>query len=188
MANVAVQTNLVTIGAGAGFNDDMDDYVECFRALVGAYVPGLSNFYKGLRPIESEDVALPCVMVQPLADDTDMTTTAKTHTFWPFDFYYAVGDDTVEACQVKITNCAMIFRKLFSNNALNDRTAGATNQYKTYQATPFGSYTPGANVTWTNSSMKGGQIGVPILSGRPDRSKYYAAGYFRLTLETQKLV
>ena len=189
MGNAQIQTTLVSLGAGSGFNDEQDDYVECFRALVNYYVPGLPNFYKGLRPLSSEDLNIPCAMVQAVSDVSEYTTNAKIHTFWPFDFYYVVADDTVDACSVKVTNCAMIFRKLFSNDALNDfSTSGKTLQYKTYQATPFGSYTPRSNVTWTNSEMKGGIVGVPFILGRPSGPKYAAAGYFRLTLETQKLI
>ena len=188
--NTQIQTTLVTLGGSGALNDDQDDYVECFHALVATYIPGLPNFYKGLRPLSSEDLAIPCCMVQAVADQSEFATNARIHTYWPFDFYYVVGDDTIDACSVKVTNCAMIFRKLFSNNALNDfqYNSGKTLQYKTYQATAFGSYTPSSNVTWTNSEMKGGIVGVPFLLGKPSGPKYAAAGYFRLTLETQKLI
>lgn len=177
MGNTAIQTTLVTLGAGAGLVDDVDGYIETFRTLMQTYVPGLPNFYKGLRPLAAEDIAFPCVMVQPVNLNSDMTTTAKTHTFWLFDFWYVVGDDSVDGCTVKMTNVGMIFRKLFSNNALNDRgTAGATNQFKTY----------GTN--WVDSKMSKIDFGVPIKFDRPNGNTYVAVGNFQLRLETQKLV
>ena len=185
MANTSIQTNLLALGGGA-FNDDQDDYVECFRAIINNYVPGLTNFYKGLRPIVSEDVKIPCVMVQAIHPITKMTTTGKTHTFWPFDFIWVVGDGTIDLCTVKATNGAMIFRKLFSNNALND--GGASTRYKGYNGAAFGNYVAPANVNWVDSEMTDGIIGSPLLFGQTYGPKYFAAGYFRLTLETQKLI
>jgi hypothetical protein len=177
MGNTVIQTKLVTLGAGSGLVDDVDGYIEIFRTLITTYVPGLPAFYKGLRPLESEDVNVPCTMIQPLALNSDMTTTAKTHTFWLFDFWYVVGDNTIDATTVKMTNVGMIFRKLFSNNALNDRgTAGATNNFKTY----------GTN--WVDSKMSKIDFGAAIKYGRPDTFTYVAVGNFQLRLETQKLI
>jgi hypothetical protein len=52
-----------------------DQITEAYRGLMQTYVPGLPNFYKGLRPIASEEVLVPCLMVQPVslepADDHD---------------------------------------------------------------------------------------------------------------------
>ena len=196
MGNVAIQTTLVTPGQSAGLQNLTDNYMNVFKGLVQIYIPGLTNFYKGLRPITSESVKLPCLMVQPVEVQAEMRTTAKYHKEYPFDFWFGVGAETVDEAIVRCTDVGEIFQKLFSNNALNDAgTPAQTNQFKTmgsgygqgaygsgpYSGVPFGT-------DWVDSDMSKIVYGVPFKFGRPGEQKFCALGCFTLKLETQKLV
>ena len=176
MGNTSIQTNLVSPGQQAGLQNITDSFLEIFKGLIKAYIPGVPNFYKGLRPFESESVQLPCILVQPVEVIAAMSTTAKYMKWYPFDFWFAVGADSIDDAVVKCSDVGEIFMKLFSNDALNDRATTATNKFKTN------------GVNWVDSEMSKVSFGVPFLFGRPNGPKYCALGCFQLKLQTQKLV
>ena len=178
MSNTTIQTTLVTPGQSSGLVNITDSFMETFKGLIRLYIPGIpySHIYKGLQPIESESVQLPCVMIQPVEIIPKMSSTAKYEKWYPFDFWFAAGAESVEDCIVKTTDIGEIFTKLFSNNALNDLTGAATNKFKTNGS------------DWMDSEMSKVMFGVPFLSGRPAGPNYCALGIFNLKLQTQKLV
>jgi hypothetical protein len=150
-----------------------DDLVTALFGLCETYVPGLPNRYRGLRPIASADetgqaILVPCVMIQPVRQEPSMRTTGKMTKWYVFDFYFVVGQDTVDATVTDAASAAEIFVKLFSNNALGD----GSNQFMTY---------PGQ---WVQSEMSKVEYSVPLVLGRPNGPKYFALGQFQLKVET----
>jgi hypothetical protein len=177
MSNTKIQTTLISRGASSGLVNVTDGLTEILISLVKTYIPGITNTYKGLRPIDAEDVNVPCVMIQPVSIDPKMVTTAKFQKLYLFDFWYVVGAGTVDECVVQATDVAEIFMKLFSNNALNDQgTANNTNKYKTN----------GSN--WIDSEMTRVECSVPFMLGKQNAPKYVALGNFQLRIQTVSLV
>jgi hypothetical protein len=175
--NTRIQTTLVSLGQVAGLNNVIDELTETLVGLCKTYIPGIPNVKKGLRPIESEDVPVNTIMIQFLNVAPNMKTTAKYEKFYVFDFWYIIGDDSVDECMVKATDLAEIFMKLFSNNALNDQGQVAnTNKYKTNGS------------QWQDSEMTRVECTVPFVLGRPNTSKYVSLGNFQLRIQTVKLV
>lgn len=183
MRNVTIQTTLITRGASSGLVNVTDEMTMFLLGLCKQYVPGLTNFYKGLRPVSAEAISIPCAMIQPMAIRPAMSTTAKFHKYRPFDIWYVVGSSTIEKTVEDATSVAEAFTKLFSNNALNDQgTAQETNRFKKYSAGGP------ADLNWLDSEMTTVEWSPAFLSGRPSGPKYMAVGNFLLTLETQGLV
>jgi hypothetical protein len=183
MSNTKIQTILVSRGASAGLINVTDDMTMFLLGLIRQYAPGLSNFYKGLRPISAESISIPCAMVQPMSIAPMMNTTAKFHKKRPFDIWFVVGGTSIEECVENCTSVAEIFTKLFSNNAKNDLgSASESNNYKKYSAGGP------SDLNWLDSEMTTVEWSPAFLSGRPGGPKYIAVGSFLLTLETQSLV
>ena len=179
MSNTTIQTTLISLGQITGLANVTDNLTETLRGLFKTYIPGIpaESNYKGLRPVSSEDVKIPCTMIQPVSIAPAMKTTAKYEKIYTFDVWYVVGDDNVEGCVVKSTDIAEIFMKLFSNNALNDQgTAANTNKYKTN------------GTLWLDSEMSRVECSVPFVLGRPNSPKYVALGNFQLRIQTVTLV
>lgn len=175
--NTQIQTNLISLGASSGLVNVTDGLTDTLLTLCKTYIPGLPNRYKGLQPIESQGVSIPCVMLQPVSTAPAMNTTAKFQKFYLFDFWFAVGDGTVAATVVRATDAGEIFMKLFSNNALNDRTtATPTNKFKTNGS------------LWVDSEMTRVEYSVPFIMEKPNYPKYVALGNFQLKLQTVNLV
>ena len=183
MSNVTIQTTLISRGAMSGLVNVTDNMVMFLMGLTKQYIPGLSNLYKGLRPISSEEISIPCAMFQPMSIRADMNTTAKYHKYRPFDVWYVVGGSTIEKVNEDATSVAEAFTKLFSNNAKNDLgSASESNNYKKYSAGGP------SDLNWLDSEMTTVEWSPAFLSGRPGGPKYIAVGSFLLTLETQGLV
>lgn len=176
MGNTTIQTNLVSPSQVTGLQNLTDNMAEALLTLAKTYIPGITNFYKGVRPISSEDVQIPCLMLQPLNVDARMVTTAKYQKWYFFDFWFGVGDASVEKTTVKVTDVGEAFIKLFSNNALSDQgTAGATNKFKTN------------GTTWVDSEMTKVDYSVAFRLERPggqNGPKYVALGNFQLKVQT----
>ena len=183
MGNSNIQTTLVTRGASSGLVNLTNTMTEVILALALQYAPGLTTFYKGLRPLSAESINIPCIMVQPMGVKASMNTTAKFHKYYTFDIWYVVGGESIEEAVEKCTSIAEIFIKLFSNDALNDQGSGHdTNSFKKYSNSSID------GVNWLDSEMSRVEWSVPFLSGRPGGPKYVAWGNFQLTTETQNLV
>ncbi len=174
--NTKIQTNLISRDQVSGLQNTTDYLTEILLGLCKTYVPGLSTLYKGLRPISANDVNVPCVMIQPVGVDARMITTAKFQRLYTFDFWYVVGDSTVENTVIKAGDVAEIFMKLFSNNALNDLEAAATNKFKTN------------GTEWVDSEMTRIECSVPFELGRPTAPRFVALGNFQLRLQRVTLV
>jgi len=176
MGNSRIDTTLASPGQSAGqVINDVDTQVETLIALVQQCIPGLPPL-KGLRSfaIEEQDRApIPCCMIQPVNVTPSMVTTARFQRWQTFDFWYAVGADTVEDVAVLVTDGGALFQKLFSNNALNDRSSNPpSNKYASN------------GTSWIFSEMSAVNFSPALLSGRTPGPKYFALGQFQLRLQT----
>jgi hypothetical protein len=176
MGNTEILTNLVSPSQGSGLQNLTDNIYGLFYTLIQTYIPGIPTIHKGIRPIASENVNIPCVMIQPKNVEAKMVTTVKFQKWYVYEFWFLAGGDTVDDTTQKTTDIGEIFQKLFSNNALNDRTTTATNQFKTY------------TTNWVDSEMSQIEYGIAFLLGRPNGPKYAALGRFEIKIQTVLLV
>ena len=174
MPNTRIQTTLVSPGQSVGVVNDVDVLTEAIMSLFRTYIPGLPPL-KGIRSFAvgtNDSAPIPCVMVQPVELQASMITSARFNKLYPFDIWYSVGAETVEDVAVLVTDAGALFVKLFSNNALNDRTASPpSNKFK-------------ANgTTWVDCEMTHISFSPALLSGRDPGPKYFALGQFQLKIQ-----
>jgi len=196
MSYVKLQTGLLSPDGGP-LLDITDGYATALAEIILEYAPGFGQILKGLRPFSAEDTPIPCVQIQSVESTKKIATNIKYLNHYIFDMWFGVGDSTIDATHAMVTSGAEIFKKLFSNNALNDvNSASKSNAFKVYNGflDGYGSGGFGAGgfggtpeAPWLDSQMTKVLTSIPFLRGKANGPKYYAVGNFQLTLETQQI-
>lgn len=131
--------------------------------------------YHGHRPIGSEDVKFPCIMIEPERAEESLVTTGKTDHKATFTIYFYIvnnGRDGLVTLQSEAMNALL---KLFSNNALGDlQTATPTKKYKRW-------YETGAQY-WIDSEIRGPQYSPTFSFFLSDKEQFCRAGKFVIEL------
>jgi hypothetical protein len=128
MPNTApVQTTLTSVP------EFMEDRLTEIVRLIELYVPGL-NVFKYTLPIGSEPGAttfqFPAAVVEPLNADEQLNTNAKYDIWQTVVIYIFVAGNNRGSMARQLLWANACLSKLFSNNALNDRTgANPSNNY-----------------------------------------------------------
>lgn len=175
MSNTQIQTILVSPGQTSGVINDVDSLTQVLIDLFRQYIPGLPPI-RGLHNlgVSDQDCApIPCIMVQPEDVTPSMKTTARFEKWYQFHIVWVIGGETPEEVAVLVTDGGALMQKLFSNNALNDRSASLpSNKYCGYP--PY----------WIFSEMGGIHFEPAFLSGRTPGPKFFAFGEMHLRLQT----
>lgn len=181
MGNVLVSTSLLGTD-GNPLPSLIDQQIEAVKSIITQYVDGAGQVIKGIRPPGDESFPVPCVQVQALDIRPKMYATGKYRTNTKIWIVYYTADDNPEACDQKASDLAIIFRKLFSQNALNDITGAASQKFKQYAAPP-------ANQSgWVNSEMTDIKKG-PLMKWAIDPGpKYVCVSSFELQILTTEVI
>jgi len=171
MSNTIIST---TLNSGT-IADLTQDKLDAIKGLIQTYIPGMANVSYGILLPGDENIKAPCVMLQPKSKTPKMYTTAKYHTTTQIDVMYYVGDDQPTSAVIKATNVGQIFEKLFSNNALGDLGSTNSNNFKQYFP------------HWIDSEMSVAQFSQPYKYWINPGPKYFAMGFFKLTLQTVQI-
>lgn len=160
----------------------VDQQIEAIKALIGTYIAGAGEVFKGVRPPGDESFPVPCVQLQAQVVRPKMYALGKWLTHTEVMVVYFTADDNADNCDQKASDLAIIFRKLFSQNALNDITGAATTQFKRYVTTPAG------QSGWIDSEMTEIQKG-PLMKWTIDNAgKYVCVSFFKLKLESTEVI
>jgi hypothetical protein len=157
-----------------GVVNDTDVRGQALIQLIQQYVQ-LSGYYYGFRSIGSEDIAMPCVMVEPISKLTNMDRLGKYKIKITYNLYWFVIESNPEAIVTLCDSLSETLEKLFSNNALNDLGTANTNKFKQY-ANPSGGY------FWLTSEMTGIRWSGTYIDAVP-RGKYMRAGMMQFVIE-----
>ena len=98
--------------------------------LMKLYIPEFQEVYYGHRPIGAEDIVFPCAMVEPVSTPEKLTSTGKYDIECLFNIYFYFTDNEREPLVNRATDALECLKKLVSNNALNDISAGHSCKYR----------------------------------------------------------
>lgn len=197
MSASAIQTNFVSTDYSV-FRDLLDDKVEAMRAVMRKWIPGLGQIRKGITAPDDEDAGMvvPGIQIQARNVVASMKTTGKTSTFFTVDMVCYQGDNDPEMAIMKGTSVSMNLRKLFSNNALNDISAGDTGfGVSPYGTDAYGDPYPAAGTNsfkvylpyWINSEQKRNEI-LPLYKFWRDDFRFVSIVLFQLVCETFDII
>jgi hypothetical protein len=157
-----------------GVVNDTDVRGKALLELIKQYIQ-LSGFYYGFRSIGSEDIAMPCVMVEPRTKTTKMDRLGKYRIKITYFIYWFVTESNPEAIVALCDSLSETLEKLFSNNALNDLGTANSSKYKQYP-NPSGGY------YWLTSEMSSIRWSGTYIDAVP-RGKYMRAGFMQFDVE-----
>lgn len=163
---LSIQTQLT------GVSNQIDTLYNQIKLLFEQYLPGVPNTYRGVISIGSEELAFPCILVQPVDDAAVQISAGKLQDWYTFDIYWYVADGSWQAVVKQSSDVGEILKKLFSNNALNDLSSSSS---KKFQVNPG---------YWLDSKMSQIRYAPPLVFDRPNRPKYRTLGHFQLKLQT----
>ena len=138
--------------------------------LITLNIGYIRNSYLGHRPIGTDDIAFPCVMIDVVDSKAMMYTTGKYDVSWTVNIYFYVVESNRDDLVKKQTEVMESLIKLLSNNALDDALTTHTNQYKTY---------PGF---WLDSEMTAIHYSGTFAWSRPDKAQWARAGLMTVEL------
>ena len=174
MGNISFQTTLASPSLSSGqVINDVDNLTSALLSLFGTYFPGVKALrgWRNLGTADQDRAPVPCIMVRARNVATKMETSARFTKWYEMGIVFVVGGDSPEECEVNVTGAGAFMEKLFSNNALNDRNSGNSNQFMVY---------PG---NWLDSAMGNISFEPAFISGRPQGPRYFAYGEFNLRLQ-----
>jgi hypothetical protein len=126
--------------------------------------------YLGHKPIGTDDLVFPCVMIDVVDSKAHMYTTGKYDVSWTINIYFYVVESNRDDLVTKQTETMEALIKLLSNKALDDALTTHTNQYKTY---------PGY---WLDSEMTSIHYSGTFAWTRPDKAQWARAGLMTVEL------
>jgi hypothetical protein len=165
---VAINTSLTSVV------NDTDVRGLALLDLIRQYIQ-LSGYYYGFRSIGSEDIAMPCVMIEPRSKEAKMDRLGKYRIKISYDIYWFVTESNPEGIVTLCDSLSETLEKLFSNNALNDLGTANTSKYKQYP-NPSGGY------YWLTSEMSSIRWSGTYIDAVP-RDKYMRAGMMKFDIE-----
>jgi hypothetical protein len=154
--------------------NDLDrNAVEIIR-LIRLYIPEFLEVYYGHRPIGAEDIVFPCAMVEPIRTPEELKSLAKYDIEDHYEVYFYFLDNEREALMKRASDAMACLKKLFSNNALNDISAGHSTKF-------FNN--PGY---WYEVKVTAADISPAFKWAKNEQAMYCRAGLFGLnTLDRQ---
>jgi hypothetical protein len=146
------------------------------ETLIKTYIPYFIAVYKGHRPIGSEDVKFPCVMIEPNRAEEELYSTGKTEHRATFTIYFYIANNSRDGLVTRQSEAMNALLKLFSNNALGDlETATPTHKFKRW-------FTTGAEY-WIDSEIRGPEYSPTFSFFLADKEQFCRAGRFVIELQ-----
>lgn len=163
-----IPTNLTSVV------NDTDVRGRALLDLIRQYIQ-IPGYYYGFRSIGAEDIAMPCVMVEPISKTTTMDRLGKYRIKITYNVYWFVIESNPEAIVSLCDELSEDIEKLLSNNALNDLGTTNTSKFKQYP-NPSGGY------YWLTSEMTSIRWSGTYIDAVP-RGKYMRAGMMQFVIE-----
>ena len=135
------------------------------------YITELAEVYYGHRPIGAEDVSFPCAMIEPTDCPEKLTGTGKYDITCAFDVFIYFLDNDREALIKRSTDTLACYKKLLSNNALNDLVSGGVTPSSKYKINPG---------FWYDSEIRSPKISPVFIWPKNEQSLYCRVGFFTL--------
>ena len=146
------------------------------KSAIKSNISYFIEIYEGHRPIGSEDVKFPCIMIEPNRAEEELYSTGKTEHRATFTIYFYIANNSRDGLVAKQSQSMNALLKLFSNNALGDlETATPTHRYKRW-------YETGAQY-WIDSEIRGPEYSPTFSFFLSDKEQYCRAGRFVIELQ-----
>lgn len=166
---------MLNSGVNLTYTDITSNMMVGIETAITSHIPFFIAVYHGHRPISSDDIKFPCVMIEPVRADENLITVGKTEHKAEFTVYFYIVNNSRDGL-IKMQSEAMnALLKLFSNNALGDlQTATPTYKYKRW-------YTTGEQY-WIDSEIKSPEYSPTFSFLLSDKEQFCRAGKLNLEL------
>lgn len=164
-------------GTDLVYTDKTKQIMDGIESAIRSHIPFFIEVYKGHRPISTEDLKFPCVMIEPEIPAEGLNSTVKVKHVGTFTIYFYIannGRDGLVRLQTEAMNALL---KLFSNNALGDiQTATATQKFKRW-------YNPPTEPYWVDSEIRSPQYSPTFSFFLSDKEQFCRAGKFAIEMQ-----